>query len=495
LKNTEREPARALADRSGKIELLAPAGSYDSCRAAVNAGADAIYMGGPLFNARAFAESSGEQDMLSDAIHYCHLRGVKVYMTLNILMKDREMEGLYDYVKPYADSGVDAVIVQDLGVLSFVRRHFPRLAVFASTQAFVTGPRYASFLKGLGVSRVVPARELTLEELKAIADAGVEVEAFGHGALCYAYSGQCLMSSFLGGRSGNRGRCAGSCRLPYQVLDSAGRPFGKNAGSYVLSMKDLHTLKLIPQLREAGVCSIKLEGRMKSPLYVAGVTAVYRKYLDLYERLLAEGRPGSYRVAEQDLRLLRELFDRGGFTEGYFTGKNGPDMVCLKEKPEMRVPDTSLTDPIRTAYVDRDSRIPVCGSAVLKAGSLPVLTLRSLHLSGKGLPESEITVSGDAPVLRAENRPLSREEFGDRLKKLGETPFEMKELSIDAEEGIFMPVGAVNALRRKAASMLEARLLQDAAARAGAGADAGDADAAAADGNAGRQDAGEGGRA
>ena len=260
-----------------RMELLAPAGSYECAKAAAAAGADAIYMGGPLFSARAYAESSKE-DMLLRSIRYCHLRGVRVYMTLNTLMKDRELTNIEAYVRPYYEAGLDGVIVQDLGLLGFLRKHFPGLPLHASTQMTVTGPYFTRMLSGFGVTRVVPARELSLEEIKRISDTGIEVEVFSHGALCYAYSGQCLMSSCIGGRSGNRGRCAGPCRLPYD-------------GSYILSMKDLNTLKLLPELWLARASSLKIEGRMKSPVYVAGVCSVYRKYLDRLYGLIGELEP------------------------------------------------------------------------------------------------------------------------------------------------------------------------------------------------------------
>ena len=258
-----------------KMELLAPAGSYESVRAAVNAGADAVYMGGPLFSARAYAESSGE-DMLHDAIDLCHLHGARIYMTLNTLMKDEEMERVRDYLLPYYEHGIDGVIIQDLGLLMYIREHFPGLPLHASTQMTVAGPYFARMLRDHGVERVVPARELSLSEIREIADIdGLSVEVFAHGALCYCYSGQCLMSSCIGGRSGNRGRCAGPCRLPYD-------------GEYILSLKDLNTLASLPELYLSGVSSLKIEGRMKSPLYVAGVTGVYRKYLDRLYAVIRE---------------------------------------------------------------------------------------------------------------------------------------------------------------------------------------------------------------
>ncbi len=269
-------------DRKGskKIEILAPAGSYGSFMAAVTAGADAVYAGGPRFGARAFADNFTEEQLLS-AIDYAHLHGRKFYLTVNTLLKDAELEELHEYLEPLYRQGLDAVIVQDIGVLSFVREHFPGMDIHASTQMTVTNTEGALFLKEQGAVRVVPARELALEEVYDIVEqTGLEMECFVHGALCYCYSGQCLLSSLIGGRSGNRGQCAQPCRLPYTVN-------GKK--EYTLSLKDICTLELIPELVDAGIDSFKIEGRMKKPEYVALVTAMYRKYTDMY---LQKGREG-----------------------------------------------------------------------------------------------------------------------------------------------------------------------------------------------------------
>ncbi len=261
------------------MELLAPAGSLDSLKAAVNAGADAVYIGGSRFGARAFADNP-EEDQLLEGIDYCHLHGCRIYMTVNTLLKDKElMDQLYDFLLPYYLHGLDGVIVQDLGVVSYIRSCFPELPVHGSTQMTITGPEGASLVKQLGITRVVPARELSLEEVRKIIDeTGLEVETFIHGAMCYSYSGQCLLSSMIGGRSGNRGRCAQPCRLPYELYEED-RKINKS-GSYVLSLKDMCTIDLLPEFEEAGIASLKIEGRMKRPEYTAGVVSVYRKYLD-----------------------------------------------------------------------------------------------------------------------------------------------------------------------------------------------------------------------
>ena len=258
-----------------KVEILAPAGSFDSMKAAVAAGADAVYMGGSRFGARAYAENPDETGML-EAINYVHLHGRQLYMTVNTLVKEDEMDDLYDYLLPYYQAGLDAVIVQDMGVFSYIREHFPDLPVHASTQMTITGPEGAALMTRMGAVRIVTARELSLEEIRRIyQETGVEIESFVHGALCYCYSGQCLFSSLIGGSSGNRGRCAQTCRLPFDVLrrldennPNENKKQKKENGvlnpgdsKYVLSLKDLCTLDILPDILEAGVYSLKIEGR------------------------------------------------------------------------------------------------------------------------------------------------------------------------------------------------------------------------------------------
>ncbi len=264
-----------------RVEILAPAGSLESMKAAVAAGADAVYIGGSRFGARAYADNP-EEDRLLEAIDYAHLHGCRLYMTVNTLMKETELADLYAFLEPYYMRGVDAVIVQDMGAFALIRERFPDLPVHASTQMTITGVYGARILKELGAERVVTARELSLEEIAGIhREVDVEIESFVHGALCYCYSGQCLFSSLIGGRSGNRGRCAQTCRLPYDVKRDGKTLNGKDS-RYVLSLKDLCTLDLIPDMIEAGIYSMKIEGRMKSPRYTAGVVEIYRRYTDLY---------------------------------------------------------------------------------------------------------------------------------------------------------------------------------------------------------------------
>ena len=453
----------ALRTENRIPELLAPAGSYDAARAAVNAGADAIYMGGPLFSARAYAESSGDNDMLLQSIEYCHLRGVKVYMTLNTLMKEREMQVLPAYFRPYAEAGVDGVIVQDPGVMRMIREQWPEMHLHISTQAAVTGPLYAKRLRDLGASRVVLARELSLQEIRAIhEETEMEIEVFAHGALCYAFSGQCLMSSMIGGRSGNRGRCAGTCRLPFALLDGSGRQISRGKEPYLLSMKDLKTACRLREMLDAGVCSFKIEGRMKSPVYVAAVTSVYRKYLDLAvlegqqdraERGSAGGRPSV--ITARDSRILEEGFARGGMTDGYLDGHKGAGMITLEEKPELRVHDEQLMEEIRRSYIDTDLTVPVKGKAVIRIGEAPMLTLRGGYKA-----EETVTVYADHFAEPAGRQPLTEEGVQDKLGRFGGTDFSLSSLDIDLEEGAFVPVRALNDLRRTAVEALRQKLLE-----------------------------------
>ena len=304
---------------TSKYEILAPAGSYKCMVAAFNAGADAVYLGGNMFGARANAENFTEEEILI-AIDYAHIRGKKIFLTVNTLLKNNEIEKkLYDYIKPFYIAGLDAVIVQDFGVFEFIKRYFPKIDIHVSTQMTVTGKEFATKLKEDGATRIVPARELSLKEIKEIYETtGLEIECFVHGALCYCYSGMCLFSSVIGGRSGNRGRCAQPCRLPYDIK------FDNEyiSSEYPLSTRDLCTLNILPDILEAGVYSLKIEGRMKKPEYVASVVSKYRKYVDIYE---TKGRNG-YKVEKKDIQELMDIYNRGQFTEGYYNKHNDEDI-------------------------------------------------------------------------------------------------------------------------------------------------------------------------
>ena len=324
-----------------RVEILAPAGSMECLKAAIAAGADAVYTGGALFGARAYAHNLTEEELL-EAIDYVHLHGRRLYLTVNTLIKDREMEKqMYDYLLPYYRQGLDAVIVQDIGLFRFIRKHFPDLPIHASTQMTLTGVDGAKFLEKEGAQRIVTSRELSMAEVKKIADeTELEIESFVHGALCYCYSGQCLFSSFIGGRSGNRGQCAQPCRLLYRTPE-AKRP------QYLLSLKDICTLELIPEMIESGIYSFKIEGRMKKPEYAAAVAFQYRKYADLYLKYYEECPAGEdpaayamkkYRVCEEDRQMLLDLYNRGGFHTGYYHTQNGREMVSLNRPNHAGVP-------------------------------------------------------------------------------------------------------------------------------------------------------------
>ncbi len=433
-----------------KRELLAPAGSLDICKAVIHAGADAVYLGGSKYGARAFAQNFSESEVL-EALDFAHLYGRRIMLTVNTLLKNREMgRELYEYLKPFYEHGLDAVIVQDYGVFQFVRKYFPELPVHASTQMSVANVQGARFLQKQGAARIVTARELSLPEIRRIYDeTGVEIESFIHGALCYCYSGQCLMSSLFGGRSGNRGRCAQPCRLSYQVTDETGKVYHRKE-KYPLSPKDLCAVELLPQLCEAGIYSFKIEGRMKSLEYAAGVTGIYRKYLDLYET-----DPRSFHVEERDRKTLLQLGNRNGFTRGYYEMRNGRSMMTLTDS-------SHSSGNAKEAYRPAEpGKITLNGRAVLREGEAMRLTLWKTAGGNHG-PEpgemSAVTVTGQT-VQAAQSRPLMEEDVRSRLSKTGDTPFELSDLTLELGEGCFVPVGQLNGLRRSGLEKMEEQLL------------------------------------
>lgn len=434
-----------------KLELLAPAGSYESMKAAVNAGADAVYMGGSRYGARAYADNPKEEQLL-EAIDYAHLHGVKLYLTINTLLKERELEeDLYAYLLPYYEHGLDAVIVQDVGVLCAVREWFPDLSVHASTQMTVCGIGGVKFLEREGVRRVVLARELSLAEIAGInRNTETELECFVHGALCYSYSGQCLFSSILGGRSGNRGRCAQPCRLKYEALADRKPVSGKEERS-LLSPRDICALELIPQIAEAGVCSLKIEGRMKRPEYTAGVVRIYRKYVDRYLQYGAEG----YHVSEKDKRELLLLFNREGFSQGYYRQHNGRELMALSGKKTAnrgKKEYEALLLALGKEYVESEKKLPVRGLFCAEEGR-PMRLQTEIVSGGKKDAKSasgmSLTVYGDCPQV-PKNRPMEAEQFAKQLKKTGNTPFEWSELKICLQGPLFVPLQSLNSLRREA---------------------------------------------
>ena len=427
------------------FELLAPAGSFEILKAVIEAGADAVYVGGSKYGARAYANNFTEEELLA-AIDYVHLRGKKLFLTVNTLFKNDELnEGLYEYLLPYYERGLDAVIVQDMGVLKFIKEHFPNLPIHTSTQMTVTGVEGVLALKELGVERVVLARELSIDEMKEISKkTGMELEAFVHGALCYSYSGQCLFSSMLGGRSGNRGRCAQPCRLAYTVLDANKKEVKKE--SYILSLKDLCGIEYLHQLREAGVFSLKIEGRMKQASYAAGVVSYYRKYIDLEQN-----------VSKEDMQHLYELGNRCGFTQDYFNRHNDKSMITF-DKPSYEKSNEALHQLIEGKYVGVKSQLPILGKLILKVGQ--PLELWVSAMVGFDDPE-ELTVcvtAGEVSVAR--NKPLELSDVKERMNKTGETNFYFTELEVSMEDGVFVPNGVLNQLRRDALAQLEEKMLE-----------------------------------
>lgn len=437
-----------------KVELLSPAGNREGFLAAVCAGADAVYLAGTRFGARAYADNFSNEELIR-TIHYAHVLGVRVYLTVNILTKQDEMESTVDFVCRMYEEGLDGVIVQDLGLIRRLHGRCPQLLLHASTQMSITGPEAVSYLKRLGVSRIVPARELSLSEIRTIkSEAPIEIEAFVHGAMCYSYSGRCLMSSFLGGRSGNRGRCAGPCRLPYEVLDEEHRPVGPDAGRsecYPISMRDMSTLSILPDLIDAGIDSFKIEGRMKKPEYAAGVTAMYRKYIDRFYEWDRQGRPGKWSVDRNDRKELSSLYIRSEISEGYYKRRNGRSLVTI-DKPGYAGSDEKLLHTIREKYLEHPPKRQIDGKALLHVGEPVRLTVCTVGADG-----ISVTVTGEEPD-RAQKRPLHKEEIEKRLRKTGDSPFTFGRLLVDADDNIFVPVGKINALRRDALSQLEWKL-------------------------------------
>ena len=418
------------------IELLAPAGSYEGFEAALGAGADAVYVGGAMFGARAYAQNFNEEELLR-AIDVAHIHGKKLYLTVNTLLKNRELkEELVSYLEPYYNAGLDAVIVQDMGVFSLLKKEFPKLHLHASTQMTVTGPEGMKFLADQGATRVVAARELSLQELSRMHEAcPIEIEAFVHGALCYSYSGQCLMSSLLGGRSGNRGRCAQPCRLPYQVKNFRAKEYGK--GEFCpLSLKDICTIEILPEIIEAGVTSLKIEGRMKQPAYTAGVTGMYRKYLDF----LFEKGPANYHVTEKDKKYLLDLFNRGGSCTGYYQMGNGPQMMAFTN--EKKTGEVFLET--------KQLKEKITGELHLVPGS-PVL----LHISCQG--EDAYECVGE--VQYAKSQPVTEERVRQQMDKLGNTSFIWEKLEIYMEDSVFVPMKTLNEARHQALEDLKEKLL------------------------------------
>lgn len=520
-----------------KVEVLAPAGSYDIFTAVIAAGADAVYLGGDMFGARAFAGNFGKDELIR-ALDYAHVRGKKIYMTVNTLLKENELNDmLVDYIAPFYEAGLDAAIVQDMGVFRTLRENFPDLALHASTQMTVTGSCGASILEKIGASRVVTARELNFDEIREIREkCSIEIESFVHGALCYCYSGQCLLSSMNGQRSGNRGRCAQPCRLPYDVYgaastDKSGGVSGYEGNDkrgtdhsrvlrindksslYALSPKDMCALEILPQVIEAGVNSLKIEGRMKNVTYAAGVTALYRKYTDMF---LERGAAG-YKVDRQDIMDLMDIYNRGEFTSGYYNHGKGREMMSVQRPNHMgtkalevienvsgRVTFKTLTNVNRQDVFEIDSNNSFSSGGDYAAGSKMTVNLPrkynlpkgrilyrtrnnaiaekvienygerhlktkvNMYLYGEcGAPlclvlealGTTVTVYGDI-AEEASKQPADSKKTAEQLSALGNTDFAADEVQVQFNGNVFIPVSRLKSLKRSGIEELTEAILE-----------------------------------
>ena len=420
------------------MELLSPAGGFDSLVAAVQTGADAVYMGFGAFNARRSAKNFTDEEFAS-AVAYCHLRGVRVFLTLNTLLTDRELSQAADALKKACAMGVDAILVQDWGLLTLAREIVPDVPLHASTQMSLFTLGGANEAAALGMERVVLARELSRDEVREIcAGCPAEIEIFVHGALCMCYSGQCEMSAVVGERSGNRGACAQPCRLPYGVD-------GPCRGGHPLSLKDANLSAYLAEMDEIGVDCLKLEGRMKRPEYVAVVTGIYRRLMDEKRRPTAE-----------ESRRLEQAFSRSGFTDGYWLGKKGPQMFGIR--PENAPEPKELFTEVREQYENgrENRRIPVALAIRVQAGK-PV-SLAVACQSNNGL--MNVWAQGPVPET-ARSRALTAEELRERLSKTGGTVFTVEQFRAELDDGLMLPASVINGLRRDALEGLKQRLEQD----------------------------------
>ncbi|MDO5381881.1 MAG: U32 family peptidase [Eubacteriales bacterium] len=496
-----------------KVEILAPAGSIDICKAVIRAGADAVYLGGDMFGARAYAGNLGYNEMI-EAIEYAHRFNRKIYLTVNTLLKEDEINGqLVDFIKPYYEAGLDAVIVQDLGVLNVIRQHFPDMDIHASTQMTQTGKMGSRLLYESGASRIVTSRELTLDEIKDIHKEcpGLEIESFVHGALCYCYSGQCLLSSFNGGRSGNRGRCAQPCRMSY-ITSIDGENVNSRDNRYALSPKDMCALDILPDIIEAGVYSLKIEGRMKNVTYASFVTSIYRKYVDMY----LNGGRNNYSVEQRDVEMLKDVYNRGSFTKGWYVEGKGMDMMSSKrpnhqgtmalevvDNVQGKVTFKALNDinPQDVFEIDREhsfesgSAIPCGGKLVvnlpkkynLNKGAVLFRTKNamitkyvqekfvdselscdvSMYFYGHFNQKLQLTVTcGDTSVTvygetvgEALKQPVSATDIEKQLRKTGGTYYKADDVIVDISENIFISVGQIKNIRRDALEQLDKALI------------------------------------
>lgn len=404
-----------------KFEILAPAGSMESLVAGVRSGANAIYLGGKSFNARRNAGNFDNEEM-KKAVEYCHQRGVKVYLTLNIIVSDEEMREAYNAVKDALSNGIDAFIVQDIGVAKMIREHFPTARLHGSTQMSIMSPSGAKAAEQMGFKRIVLPREMSLDEIKEIREnTSLELELFVHGALCISVSGQCYLSSMIGSRSGNRGLCAQPCRLPFTA--------GGNA-THALSLKDLSLVGELDKL--VGITSLKIEGRMKRPEYVSAAVSAVKKAID-----------GKYTPSDEF--MLRSVFSRSGFTDGYLNAKLGKSMFGTRQKEDVVSASNSVLKEIAKNYEKEVPLLPVNIDFVCKNGKNALLKMTS--------GDKSVKVVGDVPE-KAINKPMTAESLTERLGKLGGTQFYANEVNITVDDGLILPASKINEMRREAVEKL-----------------------------------------
>ncbi|MBZ9687654.1 DUF3656 domain-containing protein [Clostridium estertheticum] len=491
-----------------KIELLAPAGSMESVIAAVQMGADAVYIGGSKFSARAYAFNFDDEN-IARAVDYCHIYGVRVYVTLNTLVKDNELKEIMEYVGFLYSVGVDALLLQDTGLIYLIRNNFPEFELHASTQMTIHNGEAALFLKNMGFKRIVLSRELSLKEIDYISNTlKVETEVFVHGALCICYSGQCLMSSIIGGRSGNRGRCAQPCRLPYTLID---KNTNREHKAYILSPKDICTLDNLKDIVATGTSSLKIEGRMKKPEYVSGVVDIYRRALDnIYNNKIQK--------LDEDTKILTQLFNREGFSKAYLYGNSGKDMMAYKVPKNSGIPigkvapDLSVTLLEKVALKDgimfgedgfaiskiivngMEASKAVIGDKVLlkptkfragdtlyKISDVELMNELSKSYSDAFKRKIELNLSINFSVNKplcisasymgenfnvlgelvqaAVNKPLDRERIIKNLSKTGDTPFKINDVNFESFEDGFLPMAALNLVRRELTENIQKHII------------------------------------
>lgn len=422
---------------SQKTELLAPAGDLQTAMGAINAGADAVYLGAPLYSARAFAHNLTLEEIIY-VIHYAHLHKAKVYLAMNTLMKNLELIKALEIIEPLYVEGLDGIIIQDYGLMMAVKEAYPSLELHSSTQMAVLSKRGCEWLREKGVIRVVPGRELSLEEIKELTESGVEIECFIHGAMCYSYSGRCLMSSLAGGRSGNRGRCAGPCRKCYTV--TAAGEYSRRQG-YYLSMKDMCSLPAVNELKAAGVSSLKIEGRMKDPAYAAGVCEIYRKYLDATENNLQKD-------LKEDMQKLASLYIRSSLQEGYYHKHNGSDMITI-DTPSYQSIQEDRKEIIYEKYIRfiKKQKISMVVSVFENCPISLTINYGDYIIDAKG-----------ETAQRALKKALSEDDIIKQMDKLGDSFFEAEYIQVYTDGNSFATVKALNQIRRDGIAKLEALL-------------------------------------